>query len=930
MAIKRPRSAHRTQGGEKAEDSIPMSPSSSSSSTASDNQRESRRPKKAPRRDGVDPPSTRSSSPSSSDAADEDPDNSAEWNKKEGSSIQKQKNLSLAEHAKRRLSGKFGMVRKSMNFDPPPSGALARARENHAKARQSIGISQDNPLVISTEVMNNNYDEWMKMATDNVITITSLRPHIHKINVNNTWSFALIDYFHDMSLLRNPEAEGGINFQKVSTDLGSYPFLSFRLEIASCTLDGCVKIWTSRVDSVATETGKLLSGLAEEANNISNQVDGEEDEDVGEDSGLKAPKKTRTRAANSTSLVEFNEKIKVKELELEFTVDPLFKKTCADFDEGGSGGILMSHLSVDSSMTIIFDASGKPFSQNSDDDSTAAPEEERPTLLDVSRLKCFFFSVIIAAFLDSVEGFQTRSICPCLSNFKFSTTDSIQSFEGLAALIDIPEKNDEPLVTHDTHDTGNDFFDSNESPNLGEDNFQIPDAEDVDDDEGVDMGADFNPTVIPNQRDLLMALVDDNSKQAEAGHSIFGQESTGMFDYFDKSMKKSWAGPEHWKLRKTVAFKSRDDENTTTINRTKRAKSTFSFDFLKPLENNRKSIFQAGSASLTLPGYKPPKPKSQRKMIKKIVGSKAAIGSKQMLEQHCLPDDMHFNASQLLRFDMKPKTTFNMRVKASGSVAHHPGADIDENYWARTAAAAAAQNIADQTHPDEDGSNDAIPFATQFFQDEPDDQPDFEEEFDNPVGMTANISADQDSTMLNDPSKTKDDEHDLIAATQNLNVRARPEFVNYAKKAKRVDVKKLKENIWRELEELTIELESEAHDEGGGKDDLADQHMEHTEEDRMAKRKTKTFTKVINGLRTMYPQEKMEEISTSFCFICLLHLANEKGLRIQSNSQPNPPHSPTASPTAVMGDLNDPALLAPDDSKFVGRLEELKILKDAL
>lgn len=37
----------------------------------------------------------------------------------------------------------------------------------------------------------------------------------------------------------------GINFQK-----------------ASSTLDGCVKIWTSRVDSVATETGKLLSGLA--------------------------------------------------------------------------------------------------------------------------------------------------------------------------------------------------------------------------------------------------------------------------------------------------------------------------------------------------------------------------------------------------------------------------------------------------------------------------------------------------------------------------------------------------------------------------------------------------------------------------------------------------------------------------------------------
>lgn len=28
----------------------------------------------------------------------------------------------------------------------------------------------------------------------------------------------------------------------------------------------------------------------------------------------------------------------------------------------------------------------------------------------------------------------------------------------------------------------------------------------------------------------------------------------------------------------------------------------------------------------------------------------------------------------------------------------------------------------------------------------------------------------------------------------------------------------------------------------------------------------------------------MEEISTSFCFICLLHLANEQGLKLESNA----------------------------------------------
>ena len=110
-----------------------------------------------------------------------------------------------------------------------------------------------------------NFEEWMKMATDN------------KINATNSWNFALIDYFHDMSLLKEGD---GVNFQK-----------------ASCTLDGCVKIYTSRVDSVATETGKLLSGLADSGNKKSRrdedegeQEEGAEDEE-GEDGVKKKPKK---------------------------------------------------------------------------------------------------------------------------------------------------------------------------------------------------------------------------------------------------------------------------------------------------------------------------------------------------------------------------------------------------------------------------------------------------------------------------------------------------------------------------------------------------------------------------------------------------------------------------------------------------------------
>src|ERR1700688_1123849 len=92
--------------------------------------------------------------------------------------------------------------------------------------------------------------------------LLAYRYNNQKINAANSWNFALIDYFHDMSLLRN-NTDNSINFQR-----------------ASCPLDGCVKIWTSRVDSVGTETGKLLSNLANEGKSGGGDND---DEEAGSD-----------------------------------------------------------------------------------------------------------------------------------------------------------------------------------------------------------------------------------------------------------------------------------------------------------------------------------------------------------------------------------------------------------------------------------------------------------------------------------------------------------------------------------------------------------------------------------------------------------------------------------------------------------------------
>jgi hypothetical protein len=76
------------------------------------------------------------------------------------------------------------------------------------------------------------------------------------------------------------------------------------------------------------------------------------------------------------------------------------------------------------------------------------------------------------------------------------------------------------------------------------------------------------------------------------------------------------------------------------------------------------------------------------------------------------------------------------------------------------------------------GDGYAIPFDTQMLNDNDDDSPYFNEDEDEP--------------------------EDIMRETQGQLKRVRPENINYAKRAKRVDVKKLKDSIWKELEEVTI------------------------------------------------------------------------------------------------------------------------------
>ena len=88
----------------------------------------------------------------------------------------------------------------------------------------------------------------------------------------------------------------------------------------------------------------------------------------------------RTHRSEST-LAKSAAQLRSKKLDLEFSVDPLFKKACADFDEGGSHGLLMNHLSLGAGidgggLRVVFDVSDAVAKSGGDEEADRAEPVE--------------------------------------------------------------------------------------------------------------------------------------------------------------------------------------------------------------------------------------------------------------------------------------------------------------------------------------------------------------------------------------------------------------------------------------------------------------------------------------------------------------------------------------------------------------------------
>ncbi|KOS12654.1 brn1-protein required for chromosome condensation [Malassezia pachydermatis] len=692
-------------------------------------------------------------------------------------------------------SGAAGMRRDASGLQdkrvPSQSAVGGRRIVSQGLARKPLRTPTEAPSSAanappSLQVDTTSFEEWMKMATDN------------KINATNTWNFALIDYFHDMSLLRSDSGDGSINFQK-----------------ASCTLDGCVKVWTSRVDSVMAETGRLLSGLQDEdasAGTDPSSMDpdqsglAEDDDDAEAGEGRNTSTRKRRGKAREATLAKSFAQLQVKRYDLEFTVDPLFKKTSADFDEGGAGGLLMNHLHIDDTMKVVFDASDVTAAVDTEKEEAAVPTTDDAPAIDLGKLQSRLLAAAAQTHPESMAESQTledvlasRMLCPSTSAFTFADDNEAalptltMSYDDMEAEMDMEMDMEEDLPDMD----GLDFFDGTTEPGLavGEQGERAFDA----------------------------AVAHDNHDMASSTTGPT-QAHEQLFTYFDNRMQKNWAGPEHWKMTRLHSAASAprlsgpasDSAPATSEAKPRRGKEAMVIDFLSSEPGpSTQTLFapSATPASICLP--------------------KAAQA---VTARHLLPEDQHFNSQRLLRLFLKPKATILLQKR------RREATPAPMSLW------------------DDDGLGDVVddratPFRTDLFEDVNPYEDVLPPMLDTLPSGDAELGGDDDVEA----------EDDVLLGGEALR-RVRPEFVEHARRAKQVDVKKLKDNIWK-----TLALSSEPQ----------------------------TFDTALQGLQSLYPRKQYDEISTSFCFICLLHLANEESLRIDVASASSVPHG-TASPGAFL------------------------------
>ncbi|NXB27757.1 CND2 protein, partial [Eulacestoma nigropectus] len=309
-----------------------------------------------------------------------------------------------------------------------------------------------------------------------------------------------------------------------------------------------------------------------------------------------------------------------------------------------------------------------------------------------------------------------------------------------------------------------------------------------------------------------------------AAMSLHLSMNPGEYSYFSPRTLSMWAGPEHWRFRP----RCRPDTGSERESRRRNPRKVFELDFEEDV--SLEPHFRKTKASTTL--------------AKSILES-------QNVRSTTLPADFHYDPENMVQLFLKPAVKLSQSSEPAGTLDSEAGiGDYDYNNPSDTCNFCPALQ-----DPDSDDDPDPAEFRGEAGEFNLSAHPEAPER----TGINGIVGG-----MVGSGDITTYGELNLIAEPQKISRIA----VQYARTAKRMDVRRLKRNMWELLTGAGAECrDSPEQGEGPEAAALAGE---------------KVLSGVTRELLRRLPPTMAANLSVPLAFVCLLHLANEKNLRLES------------------------------------------------
>lgn len=742
----------------------------------------------------------------------------------------------------------------------------------------------ENIRILSKE----DFENAIKLVTNN------------KINNTNTWEVPLIEYFYDMNHLRSDDGVS-INFQ-----------------MASATLDGCTKVISKRVDSVAVDTDALIQILAinedSKTKKKKRRINGDDDDDDEEDDekndpnyqNAKPKRHLKQNDDDNKHLVSV-EKIKYNDRHIQFaTIDPVFRKMLADFDEGGAKSLLLNSLRVSTNGRVLLDDAttktsifdDKENSEKNDlvlDNSIVKNETKEDSSMDIddntTKVKEEDFqnvAALVSSFKNIVHenNFNDLDICEEIREIKSSIEDIDYGKKYLSKISEKIERDnvqeeEMPMPQFNVeYDYDIDNFDLNKEPG---DNYNLSENTHLDSvlpDLNPEPYEPFNYTgVKDNDNDNDVSMLDEEE--------IIKKESLLMAELDKRSNTRS---KQHWKIR---AFNNSNSNNNNTY-------SLINKEINDPFKNNNDGV-QTNTGNNTEKDVSSSKNKLNRRkkneFIIDFMNDSEATDTSTLFEKPTrplkrlnpdkinsdittLPDLKTWNSERLVKSLLKPKRRFKNIFTKRTNKSLSSGINADRDFWA---AKYNDQDIMQKDALDEDAadflyevmdkkteedlSDDKVNSEVGGDDDFGMDNDPGDYDFDAPIGDEFPVIEPHDSSDQAQDSHQQSLKSEIIPARRSS---WRNDSIHFEKRSKKINVRLLKQNLW-EATKIHVAL-----------DDVKNQsYMAEGNETQMSGSIDIRLSDIVKDTIEKYEGREKSDLSTSFFFICMLHIANEEGLSIE-------------------------------------------------